>query len=150
MKSPRPALSRREFLLLSAGAAAAGALPGCATVPVVHSVVRAGRVSLAVEEFDAKAGERSAVALTAPGLEDPILLIRTAAGEYRAVSSRCTHQGCRVKPARGFLICPCHGSTYDLDGNVLRGPAQEPLPAYSATVDRGRIEISTVETRFDS
>jgi len=42
-------------------------------------------------------------------------------GRLRAVSGICTHQGCRLvleaRPVR--LACPCHGSTFALDGAVI-------------------------------
>lgn len=43
-------------------------------------------------------------------------------------SSRCTHLGCRIdKEENGQLVCPCHGSRYDLQGKPLIGPANRPL-----------------------
>lgn len=46
----------------------------------------------------------------------------------KVFSSYCTHLGCRIQTyENGQLICPCHGSTFNLDGNSLRGPAAKPL-----------------------
>lgn len=51
------------------------------------------------------------------------------------LSSHCTHLGCRIsKFENGKLICPCHGSEYDLDGNPLKGPAYKPLVKMPATI----------------
>jgi Rieske Fe-S protein len=46
-----------------------------------------------------------------------------------AFDDRCTHLGCRPKwnPSRGLFECPCHGSEFDLTGNVKRGPATRPM-----------------------
>jgi nucleotide-binding universal stress UspA family protein/nitrite reductase/ring-hydroxylating ferredoxin subunit len=51
-------------------------------------------------------------------------------GAYHVVSPRCTHMGCTVgwNDADHTWDCPCHGSRYDVDGNVLQGPAKDPLP----------------------
>jgi cytochrome b6-f complex iron-sulfur subunit len=53
------------------------------------------------------------------------------AGQLRAVSGICTHQGCRLdlaaRPAR--LVCPCHGATFALDGAVLIQKFPGPLAA---------------------
>jgi len=39
-------------------------------------------------------------------------------------SSHCTHLGCKInRMENGRLACPCHGSEYDLEGKVLKGPA---------------------------
>jgi Rieske Fe-S protein len=70
-----------------------------------------------------------------------VLLIRRDSADYRAIAARCTHQGCQVRPGGEFLTCPCHGSTFDLDGAVVRGPAQRPLATFPVKVEGGRVEI---------
>jgi glycine/D-amino acid oxidase-like deaminating enzyme/nitrite reductase/ring-hydroxylating ferredoxin subunit len=52
-------------------------------------------------------------------------------GRLHAVSTRCTHLGCQVawNAAERTWDCPCHGSRFDVDGEILNGPAVEPLPA---------------------
>ncbi|GAA2093288.1 FAD-dependent oxidoreductase [Streptomyces albiaxialis] len=54
---------------------------------------------------------------------------RTAEGELRAVSPRCTHLGCLVRfnDAEAAWECPCHGSRFGVDGEVIQGPATRPL-----------------------
>jgi glycine/D-amino acid oxidase-like deaminating enzyme/nitrite reductase/ring-hydroxylating ferredoxin subunit len=54
---------------------------------------------------------------------------RDDTGVVHAVSPVCTHLGCRVSfnVAERSWDCPCHGSRYDPDGNVLQGPATRPL-----------------------
>jgi glycine/D-amino acid oxidase-like deaminating enzyme/nitrite reductase/ring-hydroxylating ferredoxin subunit len=54
-------------------------------------------------------------------------------GVLHAVSPTCTHLGCEVRfnPAERSWDCPCHGSRFDIDGEVLEGPAVdrlEPVP----------------------
>ena len=46
-------------------------------------------------------------------------------------SAKCTHLGCTIanKVKNGKLLCPCHISHFDIKtGNVIDGPALEPLP----------------------
>ncbi len=58
----------------------------------------------------------------------PAILIHTPSG-FSALSLVCTHLGCTVERKNYGFECPCHGSEYDANGNVLRGPAQKPLRA---------------------
>ena len=61
------------------------------------------------------------------------IVINTATG-YKAISLICTHNGCIVtyNGSRGFY-CPCHGGSYDANGNVTAGPPPSPLPTYTVT-----------------
>jgi Rieske Fe-S protein len=44
-----------------------------------------------------------------------------------ALSLVCTHLGCTLTVTSGRLVCPCHGSVFDRQGNVLEGPATRSL-----------------------
>jgi nitrite reductase/ring-hydroxylating ferredoxin subunit len=50
-------------------------------------------------------------------------------GTLHAVSSRCTHLGCQVawNAAERTWDCPCHASRFTVDGEILNGPAVDPL-----------------------
>ena len=62
--------------------------------------------------------------------EIPAILQHTESG-FSALSLVCTHLGCSVeKEAQGFA-CPCHGSRFDADGNVMHGPAVKGLSSLS-------------------
>jgi Rieske Fe-S protein len=58
--------------------------------------------------------------------ELPAVLIRNEHG-YSAMSLTCTHLGCTVDEVPEGFACPCHGSRYDGQGAVARGPATEAL-----------------------
>ncbi len=54
----------------------------------------------------------------------------------RVVSAVCTHIGCTAQwvEERDRWECPCHGSIFDKEGIVVRGPAAKPLPWYQVTL----------------
>lgn len=79
-----------------------------------------------------------AVSATAPDGKK-VLLVRPTADAVVGLSAICTHQGCTVVPDGGALGCPCHGSVYELTGEVRRGPADEPLAPYAVTVVDGQV-----------
>ncbi|HEY6424864.1 MAG TPA: Rieske (2Fe-2S) protein, partial [Pseudonocardiaceae bacterium] len=73
--------------------------------------------------------------------DQKVVVTQPAAGEFKAFSAICTHQGCTVnKIAGGTIDCPCHGSKYAIaDGSVVHGPASRPLAPRQITVSGSTI-----------
>jgi Rieske Fe-S protein len=79
----------------------------------------------------------------------PFVLARKGSEVY-ALSTKCTHKGCAVKPAPAAagkdaeLLCPCHKAQYSLTGTVTKAPATKPLARYKLRVGAdGLIEVNT-------
>ena len=72
----------------------------------------------------------------------PYLVIHDRSAIY-AVSGVCTHKGCLVAwdKRRGELLCPCHGSAFDVNGNVKQGPAPRPLPSLKGRIIQDQIVV---------
>src|SRR5215467_4196711 len=66
----------------------------------------------------------------------PGLLIRTANGEYRAMSATCTHLSCTVQYRDDLqrVWCACHNGQYDLTGKNISGPPPRPLELFETRV----------------
>lgn len=53
----------------------------------------------------------------------------------KVYSAHCTHLGCRIDKMEGDrFVCPCHGSQYDLNGKVFKGPAFRNLSELPASI----------------
>jgi Rieske Fe-S protein len=73
------------------------------------------------------------------GNGDKVIVTRPTEGEAVAFSAACTHQGCTVAPDDEQLSCPCHGSQFELDGTVKKGPADKDLEPYAVKVVDGQV-----------
>ena len=64
-----------------------------------------------------------------PDGEEKLAVYRDESARLHIVASECTHMGCQVRwnSAERSWDCPCHGSRFDVEGNVLQGPAVKPL-----------------------
>jgi nitrite reductase/ring-hydroxylating ferredoxin subunit len=73
-----------------------------------------------------------------------VVVTQPTAGEFKAFSSKCTHQGCAVTGiSNGVITCPCHKSEFSVtDGSVKKGPASQPLPEQKITVSGDSIALA--------
>jgi len=56
------------------------------------------------------------------------IFIQIQNGEPKFLLAKCTHLGCKINQlANETLLCPCHGSVFNLNGEVLEGPADKKL-----------------------
>jgi len=79
-------------------------------------------------------------------LSDHRLFIISGETGIKAMSAICTHLGCTVGKVEWGYQCPCHGSRFDFEGRVLRGPAPKPLPWHK--ILRGPDGLLIVDTRL--
>src|SRR6266516_6572804 len=68
--------------------------------------------------------------------DQKVVVTQPAAGQFKAFTAVCTHQGCLVSDvSNGTIHCPCHGSAFSAaDGSVKNGPAASPLTEKTVTV----------------
>ena len=76
------------------------------------------------------------------GISTGYALTRTSRGVVMAFDSKCTHAGVPTSVNSSQLICPAHGSIFNPEtGEVVRGPAVEPLKSYRTIEADGEIRI---------
>ncbi len=125
-------MDRREFVKLTTSAAFGLCAGGCGQM-----------ADNADEGFAPPLGLVDAGSATAyvadgvyGGLADRGFFIIRKGESLSALSSKCTHRNCRLKPAAGHAFrCACHGSTFDPAGHVTKGPAKRDLPMLPLKID---------------
>ncbi len=79
-------------------------------------------------------------------LSDKLVVVtQPTAGQFKAFSARCTHQGCPVtRVENGKISCPCHDSQFDITTGAPtpESPAKSPLNAKTATVSGDTITVA--------
>jgi Rieske Fe-S protein len=141
-------VTRRAALVGTCAAGCAAALAGCATYsaapqpqaeprPQGTAAPQPGAAPL-VTTAEVPVGGGVIIA------DREIVVTQPTAGQYKAFSSVCTHQGCNVNEVTdGQIVCPCHGSYFAVaDGAVTDGPARSPLPEKAITVSGDAITLA--------
>jgi len=82
-------------------------------------------------------------------------LTRLLDGGFIALSLRCTHLGCSInwEEDKNRFICPCHSSSFYINGEVQNPPAPSALDHFPILIENGivKVDIGTklARTRFD-
>jgi Rieske Fe-S protein len=127
-------VDRRTFAGLLVGGFVSACLSGCATVAPVSVRREGGEVRLRLQDHPELTRANGSLRIRVDETGELFYVLRQRDDSVLAVSPLCTHQGCTVNIAGPYLECPCHGSVYDLEGKVLRGPADRPLRSLPARV----------------
>lgn len=133
------------------GAAATQLAAGCAILrggashpsyAPTESAISAGTAKIPLSELS-KLEKGQSLLVKLPANAPEILIASLEDGTYLASSADCTHLSCTVDYAadKKEWFCPCHGSRFALDGKVLEGPADEPLPQAEARVEGDQLVI---------
>lgn len=74
-------------------------------------------------------------------------VVKTADNRVTAFAPECTHLACAYhwEDERNMFVCPCHGSTFSVDGKVLSGPAPRPLDQFAVKLEGTKILIGPLD-----
>lgn len=109
--------------LAGAKAMLLGSVPRTVTEYATCDVLVARTIAQSLAEIDKGEG-----GIVATG-DHKVAVFRDRRGKVTTLSAKCTHMGCTVKwnPTERTWDCPCHGSRYAPTGEVVNGPAAQPL-----------------------
>lgn len=98
-----------------------------------------GKLDKGTEAVEIKPGEAKVIEIDG----QRIGAYRDAEGTLHRVDTTCTHLGCEIKwnDAEKSWDCPCHGSRFTYEGEIIEGPALNKL-------QHAREESNTVEAKI--
>lgn len=138
----------RRTLLAIAGIAGVGVVAGCSSAQDAANGVVDSATSSAKEAVK-QAIDKASIPVGGGKIftDQQVVVTQPKAGEFKAFTAVCTHQGCLVnKVENGVISCgsPCgHGSQYDAaTGQVKVGPAPSPLAEKKVTIGTDGIHVS--------
>ena len=140
--------SRREFIKKScvacAGVAGMGVmstlLSSCSKLPMYSASVDNDNSIILVPVSSFIEGQ-NLLLVRNKQLEYDILLIKKPDSTYKAFYMKCTHQPNSLVANSSGIHCNIHGSSFDMDGNVLKEPATIPLKKFKVSLTDNVISI---------
>ena len=121
------------------------ALVSCGSIHYATSTRNENKLLIARLEFlqvkKNKTVVRDRVLVRSEAFKFPICVNRISEEEYSAVLLECTHRGCELNVGGGIYSCPCHGSEFSKNGEVLEGPAEQDLLIFRTGTDNENIYI---------
>ena len=106
-------------------------------LPIVKAENSQGLISVPLSSF---ADNRGGVIVRNSQLEFDILVVKSE-NVYKALQMKCTHQDNPLTATATGLFCAAHGSTFDLNGNVMKEPALQPLKKYNTEINESFVII---------
>jgi len=150
--------TRREFCLNACQAASLVAFSGalsailqsCSSddpfssgpeLPQIQATAVSGIISLPIDASSPLAMVGNAAQVQHGG--GTLLVARTAPDAFAALTAVCTHQGCTISGyGNQIYTCPCHGSQFNTDGQVRRGPAASALRKFQTQFANNQLTIT--------
>ena len=78
--------------------------------------------------------------------DDVLFLVKKSATRIAVLSQTCPHVGCKLSfnDKTNEFDCPCHASSFSIDGKKLKGPAPRDMYAADFQVVNGEVVVSGI------
>jgi len=114
-------------------------LPGCgpAAYQVIHTEIHDDQIQVPLTGF-----AQSPLQLVRPnGWLYAIAVRKKEDNTYSALLLKCTHQDNQLTTTGNGFTCSLHGSAFNTEGAVTKGPAERALKPYLTTIDQTNLTI---------
>lgn len=139
-------MERRAFLksscglcVLAASGLLVGSLAGCspAAYPVFKTAAVNHKITVPLAFFEQNALQ----VVRTKELFFDIAIQKKNNSEFTALLLQCTHQDNALSPVGNGYHCSLHGSEFDKNGAVTKGPAEQPLKQYKTSIEGNSLII---------
>ncbi|MEO6638308.1 MAG: Rieske 2Fe-2S domain-containing protein [Ginsengibacter sp.] len=140
-------MDRKEFIkrgcrtcLLGTAALMLPSLTGCspAAFNVYKTTVTDNTIDLPLSLF-----EKNNLQIVRPqGWQFDIAVQKKPGGNYTAILMVCTHMENQLTASQNGFDCSLHGSRFNAEGDVIKGPAEYPLKKFSTTIQHNKLILS--------
>lgn len=141
----RGAVTRRRFLgwtsMTMGGLMGVGYLGGALRYLYPANASGKGQLQDVGAVTDFVVGTPKLVTYLINGFKDGVYVVNLGSSSFIALDFHCTHLQCPVHWAGTEFFCPCHGSSYNIRGLNIGGPAPRPLYRHYISVENGRVLI---------
>ncbi|HEU5129866.1 MAG TPA: Rieske (2Fe-2S) protein [Glycomyces sp.] len=133
--------TRRGLMCGAAGLGAASALAACGTADTPSG---SGEDTGGEGDGGGVLAQTSEVPVGGGIVVDGTVIVQPAEDEFLAFDAACPHMGTLVEPpdGDGVIVCPGHFSEFDMEGGLLKGPAETGLTEVAVTVEDGGITLA--------
>lgn len=139
-------MQRREFIKTSCINCAAiigvsslaTLLNSCASLPIIKTDSKEKTILIPQLSFQEN---QNLLIVKNSNLEFDILLVKKKDNNYNALYMQCSHQSQPLTANKSGLFCASHGSSFDLEGNVIVQPATQPLRKFKTEIENNNIKI---------
>src|SRR4051812_48156616 len=106
-------------------------LAACAHTPIYKTEVKDHKIAVPLTMFT----DTDAQIISVKGLDYDLSVRKEKDGSYTALLMRCTHADNQLNSTGNGFVCTLHGSTFDKEGAVTQGPAEQHLKKYATTTN---------------
>lgn len=138
-------MHRRNFIsssckicLLGAAGYSVTQLISCSpAIPVYKTSITNGNVIVPLNLFD-----KNTLQIIRPGgWYYDVAVQKNTDDSFTALLLQCTHQENQLNVSKSGFHCSLHGSDFDKQGKVRKGPAEQPLHRFETSVNNNTLNI---------
>jgi len=114
-------------------------LPGCSTSYSVYKTEASNnQLQLPLHLFE----KTNTLFVRPKGWQYDVAVQKSKDGNYTALLLQCTHMENQLTPSQNGYVCSLHGSKFNSQGQVIKGPAEIGLKKYKTYINKNNLIIS--------